>query len=75
VLTTWHFGRPPDTPASVHRERLAFERDSARAQGSWLRLTTNARQIFDYDEGAQYIQLDHPQIVIKAIREVLDAMP
>jgi pimeloyl-ACP methyl ester carboxylesterase len=74
VLTTWHFGRPPATPADVHRERIAFERDSARAQSSWLRLSTNSQQIFDYDEGQQYIQLDHPQIVISAIREVLDAM-
>lgn len=71
VLTTWHFGRPPATPASVHRDRLAFEHDSARAQGSWLRLSTNARQIFDYDESRQYIQLDQPQVVLKAIREVL----
>ena len=75
VLTTWHFGRPPATPVSVHRERLAFEQDSALAQGSWLRLSTNARQVFDYDESHQYIQLDHPQIVLEAIREVLDTMP
>jgi pimeloyl-ACP methyl ester carboxylesterase len=74
VLTTWHFGRPPATPAKVHQDRIAFEHDSARAQGSWLRLSTNARQIFDYDERNRYIQLDQPQIVISAIREVLDAM-
>jgi hypothetical protein len=43
----------------VRRERLAFERDSARAQASWLRLSTNARQVFDYDEYRYYIQLDH----------------
>ena len=72
VLTTWHFGRPPATPASVHAERLAFEHDSALAQGSWLRLSTNARQVFDYDETGQYIQLDQPQIVLEAIREVLN---
>lgn len=72
VLTTWHFGRPPATPASLHRERLAFEHDSALAQGSWLRLSTNARQVFDYDESRQYLQLDHPGIVLEAIREVLD---
>jgi pimeloyl-ACP methyl ester carboxylesterase len=72
VLTTWHFGRPPATPASAHHERLAFEHDSALAQGSWLRLSTNARQVFDYDETGQYIQLDQPQIVLEAIREVLD---
>jgi formylglycine-generating enzyme required for sulfatase activity len=70
VLTTWHFGRPPETPASVHRERLAFEHDSARAQASWLSLSTNARQIFDYDEGKLYIQLDHPHVVVDAIREI-----
>jgi pimeloyl-ACP methyl ester carboxylesterase len=75
VLTTWHFGRPPATPASVHRARLAFEHDSALAQGSWLRLSTNARQVFDYDESGRYIQLDQPHIVLEAIREVLDTMP
>jgi pimeloyl-ACP methyl ester carboxylesterase len=70
VLTTWHFGRPPAKPAEVHRERISFERDSAQAQASWLRLSTNARQIFDYNEDKQYIQLDHPQIVVDAIRDV-----
>ncbi|MGC2405668.1 MAG: alpha/beta hydrolase [Candidatus Cybelea sp.] len=70
VLTTWHFGRPPAKPADVHRWHIAFERDSARAQASWLALSTNARQLFDYDEGEQYIQLDHPQIILKAIRDV-----
>ncbi len=75
VLTTWHFGLPPATPASVHRDRLAFEHDSALAQSSWLRLSTNARQIFDYDEGRQYIQLDQPEIVLEAIRDVLDSTP
>lgn len=75
VVTTWHFGRPPATPPSVHRDRMAFEHDSAQAQASWLRLSTNSQQIFDYDEGRQYIQLDHPQIVLDAIDEVLDALP
>ena len=73
VLTTWHFGRPPATPASVHRDRVAFEHDSALAQGSWLRLSTNSRQIFDYNVSRQYIQLDDPDVVVKAIREVLNA--
>jgi hypothetical protein len=58
----------------VRRERLAFERDSARAQASWLRLSTNARQVFDYDEYRYYIQLDHPQIVLKAIRDVFETV-
>lgn len=74
VLTTWHFGRPPSKPADVHRERLAFERDSARAQASWLRLSTNARQVFDYSEYRYYIQLDHPQIILKAIRDVFQTV-
>jgi len=73
VLTTWHFGLPPATPASVHRERLAFEHDSALAQASWLGLSTNARQTFDYTEGRQYLELDHPKVVLRAIREVLES--
>jgi hypothetical protein len=75
VLTTWHFGRPPSSPASVHNWHVAFEHDSALAQGSWLRLSTNSRQIFDYGVSRQYIQLDDPQVVLKAIHDVLEAMP
>lgn len=71
VITTWHFGLPPATPASVHAERVAFEHDSALAQGSWLRLSTNSRQIFDYSETRQYPQLDQPRIVLDAITDVL----
>lgn len=37
-------------------------------------LSTNSRQIFDYDVSRQYIQLDDPQVVLKAIRDVLDTM-
>jgi hypothetical protein len=74
VLTTWHFGRPPAKPADVHRWHIAFERDSARAQASWLALSTNARQLFDYDEGEQYIQLDHPQIILETIRDVFQTV-
>lgn len=74
VLTTWHFGRPPASPASVHNWHVAFEHDSALAQGSWLRLSTNSRQIFDYDVSRQYIQLDDPQVVLQAVRDVLDAV-
>ncbi len=59
------------TPAAgVRRERLAFERDSVRAQASWLRLSTDARQVFDYNEYRDYIQLDHPPIILKVIRDV-----
>jgi len=75
VLTTWHFGVPPSSPASVRRWHLEFEHDSALAQGSWLRLSTNSRQIFDYNVHRQYIQLDDPQVVLMAIREALDTMP
>lgn len=75
VLTTWHFGEPPASPASVHNWHVAFEHDSALAQGSWLRLSTNSRQIFDYTVSRQYIQLDDPQVVLKAVREVVDAVP
>lgn len=74
VLTTWHFGRPPAEPADLHRWHVAFEHDSARAQASWLALSSNARQVFDYEESKQYIQLDHPQIVLQAIRDVLYAV-
>jgi pimeloyl-ACP methyl ester carboxylesterase len=71
VLTTWHFGKPPSSPASVHAWHVAFEHDSALAQGSWLRLSSNSRQLFDYGVSRQYIQLDDPRVVLKAIHEVL----
>jgi pimeloyl-ACP methyl ester carboxylesterase len=74
VLTTWHFGKPPASPASVHSWHLEFEHDSARAQASWLRLSTNSRQIFDYNVSRQYIQLDDPQLVLRAIREVIETI-
>lgn len=74
VLTTWHFGKPPASPASVHSWHVAFEHDSALAQASWLRLSTNSRQIFDYSVSRQYIQLDDPQVVLNAIRDVLDTI-
>ena len=74
VLTTWHFGKPPASRASAHSWHIAFEHDSALAQASWLHLSTNSRQIFDYDVSRQYIQLDDPQVVLKAIRDVLDTM-
>jgi hypothetical protein len=73
VLTTWHFGKPPSSPPSVRSWHVAFEHDSARAQASWLRLSTNSRQIFDYSVSRQYIQLDDPQVVLQAIRDALDA--
>jgi hypothetical protein len=74
VLTTWHFGRPPSSPASVHSSRMVFEHDSALAQGTWLELSTNSRQIFDYRVGRQYIQLDDPQVVLEAVHQVIDAV-
>lgn len=74
VLTTWHFGKPPSSPASVNSWHVAFEHDSAQAQASWLRLSTNSRQIFDYSVSRQYIQLDDPEVVLKAIREVLETL-
>jgi pimeloyl-ACP methyl ester carboxylesterase len=74
VLTTWHFGRPPDSPASVHNWHVAFEHDSAIAQGSWRRLSTNSQQIFDYAVSRQYIQLDDPTVVLRAIHDVVDTI-
>jgi pimeloyl-ACP methyl ester carboxylesterase len=74
VLTTWHFGRPPASPVSVHNWHVAFEHDSAIAQGSWLRLSTNSQQIFDYAVSRQYIQLDDPTVVLRAIHDVVDTI-
>jgi pimeloyl-ACP methyl ester carboxylesterase len=72
VLTSGNHGvghldtKPPDTP-----EHLKYEQDVARAQATWLQLSSNAKQIFAR-QSSEYIQFDEPKTVIKAIREVYD---
>jgi len=72
VLTSGNHGvghleeKPRDTP-----KHLKYERETTLAQARWLGLSSNAKQIFARNS-SEYIQLDEPQTVINAIREVYD---
>jgi len=70
VLTSGNHGvghlekKPPDTP-----KHLKYEQETTLAQARWLELSSNAKQIF-VRNSSEYIQLDQPEIVINAVREV-----
>jgi len=72
VLTSGNHGvghlksKPPDTP-----KHLKYEQETTLAQARWLRLSSNAKQIFARNS-SEYIQFDEPETVINAIREVYD---
>jgi pimeloyl-ACP methyl ester carboxylesterase len=72
VLTSGNHGighlekKPPDTPKHVQ-----YEKETTLAQARWLKLSSNAKQIFARNS-SEYIQFDEPETVIKAIREVYD---
>jgi pimeloyl-ACP methyl ester carboxylesterase len=72
VLTSGNHGvghlerKPPETP-----EQLTYEKEITLAQAHWLGLSSNARQIFARNS-SEYIQLDDPETVTHAIREVYD---
>ena len=72
VLTSGNHGvghletKPADTP-----EHVKYEQEITRAQARWLRLSSNAKQIFAR-HSSEYIQFDEPETVINAIREVFD---
>ena len=72
VLTSGNHGvghlekKPPDTP-----EHLKYEQESTLAQARWLKLSSNAKQIFARNS-SEYIQFDDPETVINAVREVYE---
>ncbi|HEV7552830.1 MAG TPA: alpha/beta hydrolase [Candidatus Angelobacter sp.] len=72
VLTSGNHGvghlerKPPDTP-----EHVKYEQEITLAQARWLRLSSNAKQIFARNS-SEYIQFDEPETVINAIREIYD---
>lgn len=68
VLTAQnHFYDTAKTPAALHRKHLRFEMQEARNQARWLSLSSDAKQMFAPRSG-HYIELDQPEIVIRAIR-------
>jgi pimeloyl-ACP methyl ester carboxylesterase len=72
ILTSGNHGvghleaKPPDTP-----KHLEYEREMTLAQGRWLELSSNAKQIFTRNS-SEYIQFDEPETLINAVREVYD---
>jgi pimeloyl-ACP methyl ester carboxylesterase len=58
--------KPPDTP-----KHLKYEQETTLAQARWLKLSSNAKQIFAH-HSSEYIQFDEPETVINAVREVFD---
>jgi pimeloyl-ACP methyl ester carboxylesterase len=62
-----HLGsNPPDTP-----KHLKYEQETTLAQARWLKLSSNAKQIFAHNS-SEYIQFDEPETVTNAIRELYD---
>ena len=72
VLTSGNHGvghleaKPPDTP-----KHLKYEQETTLAQGRWLTLSSNSKQIFTHNS-SEYIQFDEPETLINAVREVYD---
>ena len=70
VLSTGNHGvhtfdpsHPPDP------EQRKYEQAVAREQAEWLKLSSNAKQLFT-DKSSEYIPFDQPDFVVDAIREV-----
>jgi pimeloyl-ACP methyl ester carboxylesterase len=68
ITSAHHITDPPDMPAARHLEHVRFNELRKQYQGRLLTLSSNSKQILT-DTGA-YVQLDQPQIVIDAIRDV-----
>jgi pimeloyl-ACP methyl ester carboxylesterase len=72
VLTTKNHGVHHLTAtANADPKEVEEQRQIALAQARWLRLSSNAKQIF-VKNSSEYIQFDQPETVIDAIREVYD---
>ncbi len=72
VLTTGYHGvHALDVGNSGDLKQRQYENTISKAQARWLELSSNARQIF-VANSSEYIQLDQPQAVAAAIREVYD---
>jgi pimeloyl-ACP methyl ester carboxylesterase len=70
VLSTGYHGVhtiDPARPKSPEQQR--YEDNVARAQGQWLELSSNAKQLFT-DKSSEYIPFDQPDFVVDAIHEV-----
>jgi pimeloyl-ACP methyl ester carboxylesterase len=60
------------TSGAVHLRHLKIDLRRSEAQARFLMLSSNAKQTFAYHSTSAYVQLDQPDLVIRAIREVYD---
>ena len=65
-----HFGDTAKTPAKLHAKHAQYERDHLRSQMRFRSLSTDSAQFFAPSSG-HYIQFDDPQLVLRAIGEVV----
>jgi hypothetical protein len=72
VLTSGHHGGGPGGGTRTPEGR-EYQEEVSKAQGRWLRLSTNSKQIFAL-KSSEYIQLDEPEVVVEAIRDVYSAV-
>ncbi|HLX22168.1 MAG TPA: alpha/beta hydrolase [Usitatibacter sp.] len=72
VLTSGHHGGGPRGGTSTPEGRR-YQDEVTKAQASWLRLSSNSKQLFARESPDEYIQLEQPDLVVQAIREVYDA--
>lgn len=72
VLTTGYHAHGFFNPKRAWTaEEIGYEQDIQAAQARWLKLSTNAKQVFT-QRSSEYIPFDDPGFVINAIREVYD---
>jgi pimeloyl-ACP methyl ester carboxylesterase len=70
VLSTGNHGIHTLDPARpLTKEQQQYEENVARTQAGWLKLSSNAKQLFT-DKSSEYIPFDQPDFVVDAIREV-----
>ena len=72
VITTGNHGiGAPDGQRRESLDHLKYEYEVARAQASWLRMSSDAKQVFTR-HSSEYVQFDEPAAVVDAIRDVYD---
>ncbi len=70
VLSTGRHGiHALDPSRSQDAREQRYQAEVAREQAGWLRLSSNARQLFT-DKSSEYIPFDQPRLVVDAIRDV-----
>lgn len=70
VLSTGKHGVHSLDPARpLDPEQQRYQQEVAREQARWLKLSSNAKQLFS-DKSSEYIPFDQPSFVVDAIRDV-----